>query len=220
MTWLEQEIARNQKRIARISANPDPTKLKANKLLYELELDLRIAQMDAWKTGSRPLINSDHLPPLVYALGGIGIDSMGAADRTMLAAEYFNILRSNNFPDDACDRTIVIIALCVSKNFPPPNFVIATSFACPMECVSPKAIGHYFDMPVFHVDTTLETSDDALTYVADQLGELIEFAEAKVPGVKYSEERLLYAFEQDTICLLYTSPSPRDGLLSRMPSSA
>ena len=26
--------------------------------------------------------------------------------------------------------------------------------------------------------------------------------------------------EQDRICLLYTSPSPRDGLLSRMPSSA
>ena len=25
---------------------------------------------------------------------------------------------------------------------------------------------------------------------------------------------------QDTTCLLYTSPSPRDGLLSRMPSSA
>ena len=24
----------------------------------------------------------------------------------------------------------------------------------------------------------------------------------------------------DNICLLYTSPSPRDGLLSRMPSSA
>ena len=24
----------------------------------------------------------------------------------------------------------------------------------------------------------------------------------------------------DTLCLLYTSPSPRDGLLSRMPSSA
>ena len=27
-------------------------------------------------------------------------------------------------------------------------------------------------------------------------------------------------FEQDRNCLLYTSPSPRDGLLSRMPSSA
>ena len=27
-------------------------------------------------------------------------------------------------------------------------------------------------------------------------------------------------FERDVSCLLYTSPSPRDGLLSRMPSSA
>ena len=26
--------------------------------------------------------------------------------------------------------------------------------------------------------------------------------------------------ERETVCLLYTSPSPRDGLLSRMPSSA
>ena len=26
--------------------------------------------------------------------------------------------------------------------------------------------------------------------------------------------------DEDYICLLYTSPSPRDGLLSRMPSSA
>ena len=30
-----------------------------------------------------------------------------------------------------------------------------------------------------------------------------------------------YSFKgEDSICLLYTSPSPRDGLLSRMPSSA
>ena len=32
---------------------------------------------------------------------------------------------------------------------------------------------------------------------------------------KFNDELLQYA-----ICLLYTSPSPRDGLLSRMPSSA
>ena len=29
-----------------------------------------------------------------------------------------------------------------------------------------------------------------------------------------------YAEAEDRVCLLYTSPSPRDGLLSRMPSSA
>ena len=31
---------------------------------------------------------------------------------------------------------------------------------------------------------------------------------------------VLYSYEQYMDCLLYTSPSPRDGLLSRMPSSA
>ena len=29
-----------------------------------------------------------------------------------------------------------------------------------------------------------------------------------------------FAFHGYSVCLLYTSPSPRDGLLSRMPSSA
>ena len=33
-------------------------------------------------------------------------------------------------------------------------------------------------------------------------------------------EKLLDAKDHDIYCLLYTSPSPRDGLLSRMPSSA
>ena len=38
-------------------------------------------------------------------------------------------------------------------------------------------------------------------------------------SVKYSCIKC-EAILEDNICLLYTSPSPRDGLLSRMPSSA
>ena len=37
--------------------------------------------------------------------------------------------------------------------------------------------------------------------------------------VKFTEA-MLADMTTDTTCLLYTSPSPRDGLLSRMPSSA
>ena len=33
-------------------------------------------------------------------------------------------------------------------------------------------------------------------------------------------ELIYHLYENNVICLLYTSPSPRDGLLSRMPSSA
>ena len=38
-------------------------------------------------------------------------------------------------------------------------------------------------------------------------------------GVDYGGNNI-YPTMQDGFCLLYTSPSPRDGLLSRMPSSA
>ena len=39
-------------------------------------------------------------------------------------------------------------------------------------------------------------------------------------GVNAQTKRGTFPYVQMHICLLYTSPSPRDGLLSRMPSSA
>ena len=36
----------------------------------------------------------------------------------------------------------------------------------------------------------------------------------------YPNASFVYGVSWNHICLLYTSPSPRDGLLSRMPSSA
>ena len=41
-----------------------------------------------------------------------------------------------------------------------------------------------------------------------------------IPVSNLISEDKLKKVAEDTICLLYTSPSPRDGLLSRMPSSA
>ena len=35
-----------------------------------------------------------------------------------------------------------------------------------------------------------------------------------------SQYAIIVPLDKNDICLLYTSPSPRDGLLSRMPSSA
>ena len=39
-------------------------------------------------------------------------------------------------------------------------------------------------------------------------------------AIKMDPEELYFFIHPSFICLLYTSPSPRDGLLSRMPSSA
>ena len=46
-----------------------------------------------------------------------------------------------------------------------------------------------------------------------------ELSSGTVDKKKFAEKSKEYSDLND-ICLLYTSPSPRDGLLSRMPSSA
>src|SRR5664279_6395626 len=49
-----------------------------------------------------------------------------------------------------------------------------------------------------------------------------EFADLNlsIPPLHRWLDAVIGASPEDSVCLLYTSPSPRDGLLSRMPSSA
>ena len=59
----------------------------------------------------------------------------------------------------------------------------------------------------FEIEKKVKNKDDVISQV--------KFLKKKVKETISSKEISL-----DNICLLYTSPSPRDGLLSRMPSSA
>ena len=49
---------------------------------------------------------------------------------------------------------------------------------------------------------------------------LVDTAQDKVRNVTYEVLAAASKLKEKNNCLLYTSPSPRDGLLSRMPSSA
>ena len=71
------------------------------------------------------------------------------------------------------------------------------------------------DVKVDNIGTVLQVGDGiARVYGLDQVmsGELLEF-EDKTIGIALN-------LENDNVCLLYTSPSPRDRTRSRMPSSA
>ena len=62
-----------------------------------------------------------------------------------------------------------------------------------------------------------ESLDNRLSKVSERVGKSInETQERNSANLKQLHERLALIDR----CLLYTSPSPRDGLLSRMPSSA
>ena len=64
----------------------------------------------------------------------------------------------------------------------------------------------------FHAETHGLKGQDCLDALDELLGNLVE----KIDDVKLTNE---YKQPPNT-CLLYTSPSPRDATLSRMPSSA
>ena len=51
-------------------------------------------------------------------------------------------------------------------------------------------------------------------------GRIRKVYEITPKGIQYLDAYYKFLSEQLQTCLLYTSPSPRDGLLSRMPSSA
>ena len=76
-------------------------------------------------------------------------------------------------------------------------------------------IGH-----VDHGKTTL-TAAISKILAAESGGEFTDFADIdKAPEERERGITISTAHVEYETCLLYTSPSPRDGLLSRMPSSA
>ena len=84
-----------------------------------------------------------------------------------------------------------------------------------------KAIGKYIVIkPIKEVNTTTKGG----LILAEAQREDIRYRRAKVvePGsdVKVLKTGDEVYYDKAAGCLLYTSPSPRDGLLSRMPSSA
>ena len=65
MHYLEREEQKYRRRVEKIRANPDPAKLKANILLYELSLEEAEHRLKWYREGR----------PFAYADGGPGMSS-------------------------------------------------------------------------------------------------------------------------------------------------
>ena len=80
------------------------------------------------------------------------------------------------------------------------------------------------------VNKTILTQQEVTSQLGDRVRDIKELREELQHELQLNQEEtehlveakrhLDYAHSQTKSCLLYTSPSPRDGLLSRMPSSA
>lgn len=196
LKYIENEIAILQRRIMKIRGNPDPRRPKANLLLYEAELEFREEQLEGIKAG-KPFGRVGG-GSLTKSLGFLYWDGIQSADRTHgeSAKRYFEMIRKEGMAEHTCDRTIIILPMVLSGDFPKPNFLFNTNFECVPIFLSLNSIACMLDIPVFMVDRhfdaySLMEDDDKLNYLTNQIEKLIAYAEEKVPGCKYNEDKLI-----------------------------
>lgn len=197
MNFFEAEIAKYDRRLKKIRENPDPTKLRSNALIYEVERDFRNLQLDWWLQG-RPFSSGYPLEPLLAALGFQCIDIGMIGDRVEPSkmGGYFDYIRSEGYPDSVCDRIIVNTPMIKLGDIPPPSLIIILHSVCDNIMHSYNVLASLYDVPVYRLDVPFEPTPEALDYVTAQLEDMIKFIEKNLK-VEFKEEVMIKLQEAD-----------------------
>ncbi len=196
MTGLEIFAQRMERRIQKIRENPDPSRINANILFYEAQLEHARYLLEFLKSGGagEPLLDcSGHCEAVPRAMGFRLLQAIHLADEFGMQTpeEILEEATSLGFPDYVCDRTISYLPAMLHSEMPKPQLVMASEVGCDMVNQARLAYANQLGIPVFPIDIPFEDdSKSNLGYVAGQLKAFIKFAEAKVPGVKYDEDKL------------------------------
>lgn len=197
MNIFEEEIAKYERRVARITDKPNPKMLASNKLFYQAQLEHNRELLRRWQSG-KPFI----------AIGGSGIATLlrafdnceplnlvRIADRlsTKHAEEAFEKVRAMGLPDFICDRTIVFLPLAGAMGgLPKPKVILSHTGFCNVMTDTHLAMAKLMGLPVYIVDVPFEDPyQENLGYVTMQLEGLIRFVEENVPGARYDEAKLM-----------------------------
>ncbi len=206
MKFYEHYIQSLTRRIKEYEESPDPTLLRSNKLYYELWKERAEADLAAWQQG-KPLVEARHMGRMLRAMGFQWIVLAQNADRATRFSEYKTVLEKQGFPEKCCDRTVGTIAMCYVGDSPLPRLIMNSSSECDPHLLVDDALAEWHNVPVFTLDADVDSKDevnlDSLNYISDQLGEFIEWAEKKVPGIKYDKDRHIEIIETDAIGLKF-----------------
>uniref|UniRef100_A0A7C2K4B1 2-hydroxyacyl-CoA dehydratase n=1 Tax=candidate division WOR-3 bacterium TaxID=2052148 RepID=A0A7C2K4B1_UNCW3 len=197
--FYENYILKLQKRLERLKESPDPRRLKANKLRYELEIEEAKEILRAWKEG-KPFSNGGDLTAgiLTKAMGFTPAGSVGAAFQTLTPQKYLDHAAARGLPvEKSCDMTMMPFAMMECGDLPFEDIAICDNHACTPMMLRGIYMAYKGEVHTYFIDIPFEQNDDAITYVADQLREFIEYAERKFKdkGIKYDEEKLVELLE-------------------------
>ncbi len=199
--FIKEDILKYEMRIKKINKSPDPTRPVSNKLYYQLIVDERKEELDAWKEGENFVYFMGARPEIFKAMGFnvIWLDLL--SDRMVgRQNRYFEIAREAGYTEvSLCDRLQVSIGLVLSGDLPKPAFVFVENCICDSITQTMLAIAHYSKVPFYSLDRYQEPGYEPLPYLTKQIEEIIELCEKEIPGAKFSETRLREIQEKESI---------------------
>ncbi len=204
-TGHEELIKELARRIKKIEESSSPMVGGAAKHLYIMNKERLEAEVLACQQG-KPLGEAGNLGRLLKAMGfTFTRDGVSAEYAPASFGEHQAIVERMGFPGDKlCDKIVTQLANRETSALPKPDVIYADSHGCDIHHnYYARMQADLFNIPVFFVDVGLNEDNKPnlanLNYIADQLGEFIEWAEKKVPGIKYDEAKHIQLLEMDAI---------------------
>ncbi len=200
------EIEGFARQIKEVEETTDLTVLRSDKLFLELQKEKTEAQLDVWRSGKPSVESFGEVMRFARTMGFEPYQFPANVDETTAYAGYRPMLERMGL-ERCCERAVVQLAMCEIGELPKPHIMINAGIGCDPDKFQRRYIADLFKVPTFFIDAPQNEDDKpnmaSLNYYVDQLGECIEWAEKKVPGVKYDEARHLEILEMDAIASKY-----------------
>ncbi|MBI2957925.1 MAG: 2-hydroxyacyl-CoA dehydratase [Chloroflexi bacterium] len=197
MNVFEAEIAKYERRLAKIEQSPRPNMVKSNKIFYQAMLEDNREQLAWWRQG-KPfvVVGGSDLSILMRCFGDFRVlNLVRIADRmgTKKAEAAVEKLRAMGLPDFVCDRTILFLPLAaMAGEIPEPKIVVTRTGGCEVVNNTTRTLAKTMGIPLFTIDVPFEDPHHQhLPYVTKQMENLIAWVEANLPGAKFDEKKLV-----------------------------
>jgi len=107
------------------------------------------------------------------------------------------------FPDHTCDRTMTALGLFLSGEVPLPRLMTSHRVPCDPIRWSTTAAAKYGGVLFYDISRLNSCGFQNLQCSAEQIEDLVEFAEKSMPGIKYDESKLIEDLEIDARAAQY-----------------
>ncbi len=196
---LQERIDMYTRLIKEVEESPATIVPRSTKLLYELNRDWLEAKLNCARAGRPMGEGSSAFIGLFRSMGLEHMDFPDVVDYTERWAEYDLLLGRMGYPQQCCERIMGQLAMTEMGELPKPHIVANAGHSCDIHAFVRHDNATLFGIPTFYIDTNLNEDDKPhladLDYVVEQLGEFIEWAESKVPGIKYDEGKAREIYE-------------------------